>query len=1585
MTKTHRSYALGVFALSFLAANALTASSPQDWWENPDVVAVNKEDAHATYVPYSSTADLKADAAHLARPWETSKSSQRILLNGNDWKFNYVSSPELRPNDFFEANYDSSEWDIISVPSCWQMLGYDTPMYINVDYPFDQNKIPQIVARADNDGYDPNPVGSYLKTFSIPAAWNGQEIFLNFEGIYSAAYVWINGRFVGYSQAANTNHEFDITEYIRTGSNTLAVQVLKWSDGSWIEDQDMFRWGGIFRDVTLTAVPKTFIRDHYITWTPAEGTYTDGQITVNVDIDNRSDKSQAAKVDITILNPDGTTLTTLPSIDTPAVDAGHTVGGTTSAQLSGLNLWSCEDPALYTIVFSLKDAQGNETEAFATKYGFRHIEQVGTFVHINGQKVFFKGVDRQDTHPITGRTMDTESQLKDVLLFKQYNINCVRTSHCPHQEKMMAMYDHFGIYVMDEADLEAHALQGKITSDPAWAKAFVDRQERMVLRDRNHPSVIFWSLGNETKNGSNFTACYNAVKELDSRMIHYEGQQASGFPNSDMTSKMYPYEGELWSMDGWNDSRPHFLCEYAHSMGQSLGNFVDYWDFIENSKRTIGGCIWDWADQAIYDPKEIKAGTYKPGRWYTGYDYPGPHQGNFMSNGVVDPERNISAKLIEVKKVHQWVKFISLDPATQSLRLLNKYNFTNLDKYQAIWSLSRDGEEVQTGNIDGISLAPGDEGTFDVNYTAPADDDLAEYLLTVRFITKEDTDWADAGHVVAEEQFTVQARQPLAAVDTQSFGKSLVTTGNGPIKVAGEGFSYTINSNGELTSINVGGIEFIHNSNGLKFDDVRWIENDSPYRGTPPSSFATYQVPSQGLVVKYTDGDANGAKAVKVITSNTLSGIVDYTVTYTIYADGILDVTPSYNARTSLSRLGMSLQLNPMLENIEYFARGPLDNYSDRKTGSFAAIYRTTVSDMADHFVKPQSTGYREELRYAKLTSPEDPGFGLLIETEGQCSFSALHFTEEDLGSTYHDWELTPREEIVLHLDYQQKGIGNGSCGSTVWGQYLIPTGKELSHTLRFTPLAGNGNGYAVPQGTPGAHITSLKADGNAVIDNAKAPEDLYCFIPTDVIAKVGQPLTLDIQTSATVAATAWLDLNHSLTFDSDEAAAVANGKAQINIPANTKPGQYRLRIALDTTSPKANGPIASGRVYDLPIDIKAFNGTTPAEYVTPNGSLHDMRKAYVKSITTTGAATNISYTAERCPKFYTLLDETVEATAGSFFTLSLKANEAGPRSTDKAYQDLRYNRCYIFADLDNSGSFTPVATYGNKMSGQNILANYDHVMDINHNFFIPENASEGIARIRIIYQNAWRGLDSPEQQDILEGVAYDITLNILPQTHDNKPCTAPTTFFDTPDGTMHPDGNAWLKRISSTGATGNIDARWTESPDQFYTLLDQTIETEAGQEFNIRFSANSLGKKGEEIRQDLRFNHATIFADWDGMGIFKRVERIGEIMKDSAPLGNYDKVMTITQKFKTPLTDSSRGTIRIIYQNAWKPEPTAADKNIVEGIAYDIPINIKQESAVIELSAPAAPTGIYDLQGRRLDKASRPGIYIIDGKKVKK
>ena len=607
------------------------AERPKVYWEDETRFEENKEPGHATYMPYASEKEMTADAKFYAKPWNDSHSSLQCSLNG-DWAFNLVSEPSQRPVDFYKEDFDVSGWKTIPVPSNWEMQGYDHPIYANVEYPH-ANTPPYINPRKGfNDGgknYGINPVGSYVRFFDLPQGWEKQRTFIHFGGIYSAALVYLNGKYVGYSQGANNVAEFDLTPYLRTGKNRLAVQVFRWSDGSYLECQDMFRMSGIFRDVYLYNVPTVSVRDHYLVaiLDPAVG-YKDGILNVSLTLDNRDREEGVKELIVRLLDPQGNAVTeSMQQVSYRSVQTQCELN--VSFDLKNLQLWTAETPTLYTLHVVQRE-NGKEEMAFSTKYGFRDIAIKNALVYINGQRVFFKGTNRHDTHPLYGRAVPVESMLRDVLLMKQNNINTIRTSHYPNSERMYAMFDYYGLYTMDEADLEDHANQS-ISDMPSWIPSFVDRIDRMVLRDRNHPSVIFWSLGNEAGGGSNFQACYDAARKLDTRPIHYEGTRDGkpygGNRFSDLYSKMYP--GMKW-MDTYVSSfdKPMFICEYAHAMGNAIGNLKEYWNSIENSTSTIGGAIWDWVDQAIYDPQEIKQGIY---RLHTGYDYPGPHQVRMVS------------------------------------------------------------------------------------------------------------------------------------------------------------------------------------------------------------------------------------------------------------------------------------------------------------------------------------------------------------------------------------------------------------------------------------------------------------------------------------------------------------------------------------------------------------------------------------------------------------------------------------------------------------------------------------------------------------------------------------------------------------------------------------------------------------------------------------------------------------------------------------------------------------------------------------------------------------------------------------------
>ncbi len=1016
------------------------------YWEDETMFGENKEAGVATYMPYANKAAMLADAAYYATPWTVPVNDRFISLNGT-WKFHFVPEPAQRPLDFFQEGFDVSGWDEIPVPSNWEMHGYDRPIYNNVEYPH-SNTPPFIKARPGfNDGgknYGINPVGSYVRTFDLPADWMKQRTYIHFGGIYSAAFVWLNGQYVGYTQGANNTAEFDLTKYLRPGKNTLAVQVFRWSDGSYLECQDMFRMSGIHRDVYLYSVPKVSVRDHYIT-AQLENNYQDAKLNVQLTVDNRDKLNEVKTFLVEVIEPTGRKWGR--SICHEPMKAVYNF----SFELKNILPWTAETPNLYTIHIIQKDDKGNEEMAFSTKYGFRDIQIKGSQFYVNGKPVFFKGVNRHDSHPLLGRAVDTESMLRDVTLMKQHNINTIRTSHYPNPERMYAMFDYYGLYCMDEADLEDHANQA-ISDMPSWIPAFEDRIERMVMRDRNHPSVMFWSLGNEAGGGKNFQNCYDKARSLDPRPIHYEGtrdgKDYGGNRFSDVYSKMYP--GMDW-MDKYRNffDKPMFICEMAHSMGSSTGSMKEYCERSESSNSIIGLCIWDWVDQAIYEPKEILAGTYE-GRLHTGYDFPGPHQGNFCSNGIIPATREISAKLLSVKASYQYVKFklVGVDEQknTAEVRLINRFAFKSLADMDLKYDVMKDGYIVSSNVMPIGDIAAGDSVTLTLNLKkaalAKAKKEGVETILNLHILNREPQRFAEAGHEEAQEQYILTERAPLAAVKAKKAAPLAMTDGAGTLTIGNDRVSVRFDQEtGQLTNLAFDGRDIVKDGQGFIYSNHRWNENDN------------FRDISNGLDTKGTVKveTVNGNTVVKTTRDGKLCGTE---VNYTIYPNGVVDVEATFHPKTDkLRRAGLVCMLDSALSAVDYYAHGPLENYHDRLNGTPIGRYSNTVQGMQEYYQKPQSSGDRVGLRELSLKAAD--GFGVKMETEGNVDFSIIPYTDEELMNAKHQWELTPGARNVLHLDAYTRGVGNASCGGPpcdAMPEYRVPN-ETMTYKVRISPL----------------------------------------------------------------------------------------------------------------------------------------------------------------------------------------------------------------------------------------------------------------------------------------------------------------------------------------------------------------------------------------------------------------------------------------------------------------------------------------------------------------------------------------------------
>ena len=1030
-------------------------------WEDETFFGENKEDGRAAYMPYASVAKMKSDARY-EFPWLDPENAEWLSLNG-EWNINWVESVAERPGKdaFWGDNADVSAWNTIKVPSCLEMEGYGAPLYINVNYPF-QNNPPLIQMK---DGLL-NSVASYRRDFDAPASWGDKRVFLHFDGIYGAAFVWMNGKYVGYTQSGNNDAEFDVTDHLREGRNNVSVQVIRWSDASYLEGQDMWHMSGIHRDVYLFAAPKTFVRDHYITseLSAADG-YKSASMNVALEMDNRDGAAVAKSAEVALIAPDGSEVAKKNVAFEFA--AGETVKSVDVLfeNLAGLQLWSAELPNLYTVEVVQKDATGNEEFVFSTKYGFRHIEIKDGLVYVNGERILFKGANLQDTHPVTGRSVDVATMLNDVKMMKQANMNTVRTSHYPRQAKMNAMFDYYGLYCMDEADVECHYSwemgkeKGGITNVDSWKAQYIDRTVRMVYRDRNFPSVIFWSLGNESGGGKNFGHTYAAVRALDPRPIHYEGASRAGTAHTDIYSEMYPLLTEVddhangkadtsYPYYGNTKGQPYFMCEYAHAMGNAVGNLQEYWDAIESSKYGIGGCIWDWADQSIYDAEDIKNGNLEVdgvNKYRTGSDFPGPHQGNFVNNGLVAGDRAWSPELTNVKYVYQYVKFLSFDAEAKQLTIRNNYDFMSLDGFCLHYAVLADGVEVEAGGVEMPALAPNAEGVVTLPYNTTATEGV-ELMLNVEVCYKDAQTWVEKDYSIAAEQYTLVGRDvtPLAVNGNEEI--SLEKTANG-YKVSSPVMEMIFASNGTMNSWTVNGKTIA--VEGPEYENYRWVENDGP-----TEALSKYNEKNGIQSKSATFTLAADKKSVNVVI-NASGWFCTYKFVYTITADGALLVDASYTVvPKDARRIGMSLVFPAEFEQIEYYAYGPFENYVDRRGGSTLGRYYTTVSDMFEPYPKPQSMGNREGLRDLLLFNP-DEGYGIKVQAQGDVAFSLLHYKDIDLKNAGHAWELR-KGNVYAHFDCAQKGIGNGSCGNVVTlDKYLIPQGKEYGCSLLLTPVTG--------------------------------------------------------------------------------------------------------------------------------------------------------------------------------------------------------------------------------------------------------------------------------------------------------------------------------------------------------------------------------------------------------------------------------------------------------------------------------------------------------------------------------------------------
>jgi beta-galactosidase len=1027
-------------------------------WDDPHISGINRLRAHATLYPFPDAAGALAGGRDES-PWIRS-------LNGV-WDFHYAPNPAAAPVGFYREGASAEGWHTLTVPSNWELHGFGVPIYVNSRYPFPVN--PPFAPREDN------PVGSYRRTFDIPQEWDGRQITLHFGGVATAFFVWVNGTRVGYSEDSYLPAEFDITPHVRPGENRLAVQALRWSSGAYLEDQDHWRLSGIHRDVYLVARPQVQIYDFF-----ARGHLDDdfrhGRLEIRPVIENYADVgTDDWQVEAQLYDADRRPVLAEPtSLSVRSiVRQSYPIHGTVPFALMTLDLpdvrpWSAETPYLYRLVLTLKDATGAPVEAVATNVGFRDVRIADGQLQVNGRPVLIRGVNRHDHHQREGKVVTREDMIRDIERMQKFNINSVRTSHYPNNPEWYALCDEYGIYVMDEANLETHQLGGWFSNRQEWGPAFLERAIRMVERDKNHPSIIIWSLGNESGTGPNHAAMAGWIRDRDpTRPIHNTGarNQPRDFLYVDFVSRMYPSLTMTRELSEQPDEdRPFVLIEYAHSMGNSTGNLQEYWDLVHRYPRLIGGFIWDWMDQGI-----IKTTDDGEEYWAYGGDWgpPGtPSDANFAINGLLWPDQTPKPGLFEVKKVYQQVDFAAEDLGRGRIRVRNNYDFTDLSAYRLDWSITGDGVQLASGSVTDLRGAPGTEQPVELGYRLPSPAPGVEYFLDLSLKQKEAHRLIPAGHEVATEQLALPLHREAPAVPLASLPRVELEQSATAAVVTGPDFTARFDlREGTFVSLTYAGTELFQRGPELNLwraaTDNDW-GNELPRRAAVWRDAAARATLVAAGVSPIGDNLAVQVRFDRRLADEEGQPLATYTTRYTVMGSGDIIVETSFEKASpdlpELPRFGMHLELPRAFDRVTYYGRGPFENYWDRQTAAHVGRYETTVAELYEPYVRPQENGNRTDVRWLTLTN--EAGVGLLAVGMPHLSVSAHHNRLEDFdhpqagyvprhhAENRHTKDVRPRDLVSLNLDHRQMGVG----GNNSWGEQTLEEYRllEPSYVYRY-------------------------------------------------------------------------------------------------------------------------------------------------------------------------------------------------------------------------------------------------------------------------------------------------------------------------------------------------------------------------------------------------------------------------------------------------------------------------------------------------------------------------------------------------------
>lgn len=1040
-----------------LPIRSLWAQSLPVELQTPEIVSENRMPMRATAFAFENRT--------LAKAGDREKSDFFLSLNGT-WKFNWVQDPRKRPLNFYETSFDDAGWDNFKVPANWELNGYGLPIYINHPYEFTGHRKtgaalnPPFDIPEDND-----PVGSYRKKFVLPDNWTGRQVFIHLGAVKSAFFIWVNGHKVGYSEDSKLAAEFDITRYVHKGENLVALQVYRWSDGSYLECQDMWRISGIERDVFLYSTPKLDVRDFKVQ-SGLINNYTTGFLHVQMEIDNyRIDsnrlhsKPDHFQLEMELQDADGKTVWQQKSAAPLEVLGNYKTHYEFTDSIEKVHTWSAEIPYLYKLFITLKDKEGTVLEVIPVKLGFRSIEIINNNLLVNGKRVFLKGVNRHEHDPYQGHTLTKEDMRKDMEMMKKLNVNAVRHSHYPPDPYWMELCDEYGLYVIDEANIESHGryydLAYTLGNDKLWRKAHLARIQRMYERDKNHPAVLIWSLGNEAGNGCNFYEAYTWLKINDRRPVQYE--RAENDFNTDMIVPQYPGPSWLKRYAHSNADRPLIMSEYAHIMGNSLGNFKEYWDVIEHNPNLQGGFIWEWIDQAI--------DTVKNGKRIMAYggDFPleGPVPQNFSDNnfcvkGVVTAHRELTPMAVEVKKVYQHIK--SAYSNNFKVTVKNGYFFRNLDNVQLDWEIMEDGKSIDRGSINALELGPGAEKEFQLPVRAKMKMGR-EYFLNLHYRLKQAEPFLEQGYEIAYEQFALNDHPVINAYKPGNGRLTLLKAGNS-YAVSGRHFTIRFNNDkGLMSSYESRGERLLTQGPVPSF----WrapTDNDIG-AGFNRSLRMWRNAYAEGKLMNASATQNEDGSCHIHFEKSLVNGDATVSIDYTVYGDGAVKVSshfvPVKGNYPMLMRIGTDLQMPAQFNQIAWYGRGPWENYWDRKSASLVGSYRQTLDQQYFPYARPQESGNKSDVRWARISNSSGSGLQFMV-SDSLLNFEALPYSLDDLDpemnkKQYHSGELVKRDTAFIHVDLQQLGLqGIDSWGSRPLEPYRIPF-KEQQYSFWILPV----------------------------------------------------------------------------------------------------------------------------------------------------------------------------------------------------------------------------------------------------------------------------------------------------------------------------------------------------------------------------------------------------------------------------------------------------------------------------------------------------------------------------------------------------